>query len=137
MSPTRRIAAFLIAVLSGFSAAMAVACSQTRAPDTRYRPRPGPSRQEEIGRSRRKVHFGGSRGKRPRVRPMQRRTFLKGLALAGGGLALRPALASALGGLPGTTGASRRSRLDPSGSLRLVRTDLHNHSFISGDAEGD
>jgi len=68
---------------------------------------------------------------------MQRRTFIKTLALAGAGVAVRPALASALGGLPGTIGASRRSRLDPSRSLLLVHTDLHNHSFISGDAEGD
>lgn len=68
---------------------------------------------------------------------MERRTFLKALALAGGGLAVRPAFASTLGGLPGTTGASRRSRLDRSRSLLLVHSDLHNHSFISGDAEGD
>lgn len=71
------------------------------------------------------------------MRPLQRRTFLKAIALGSGGLAARPALASTLGGLPGTTGASRRSRLDPSRSLTLVHTDLHNHSFISGDAEGD
>ncbi|HZT66850.1 MAG TPA: DUF3604 domain-containing protein [Acidimicrobiales bacterium] len=68
---------------------------------------------------------------------MQRRTVLKALALAGGGLAMRPVLASALGGVPGSAGAARRSRLDPSGSLLLVHSDLHNHSFISGDAEGD
>jgi hypothetical protein len=62
---------------------------------------------------------------------------LKALAAAGGGMAVNPALASTLGGLEGTTGASRRSRLDRSGSLRLVHTDLHNHSLISGDADGD
>src|SRR4051812_39239379 len=66
------------------------------------------------------------------VQPIERRAFLKALALAGGGLAIRPALASTLGGLPGTTGASRLSRLDRSRSLTLVHTDLHNHSFISG-----
>jgi hypothetical protein len=71
------------------------------------------------------------------VRPIERRAFLKTMALAGGGLAMRPALGATLGGLAGTTGASRRSRLDRSRSLRLVHTDLHNHSFISGDAEGD
>ena len=68
---------------------------------------------------------------------MERRTFLKAVALAGGAAAIRPALASTLGGLPGTTGAGRRSRLDRSGALRLVHSDLHNHSFISGDAEGN
>src|SRR5947209_16734584 len=68
---------------------------------------------------------------------MQRRTVLKALAAAGSVLATRPALASTLGGLSGTTGASRRSRLDRSRSLLLVHTDLHNHSFVSGDAEGD
>jgi len=47
------------------------------------------------------------------------------------------AFGETLGGLSGTTGASRHSRLDPTGKLRLVHTDLHNHSFISGDAEGD
>ena len=71
------------------------------------------------------------------MRPIQRRDFLKALALATGGLAMPPALGTTLGGLPGTTGASRRSRLDPSRSLLLVHTDLHNHSFISGDADGD
>jgi hypothetical protein len=71
------------------------------------------------------------------MKPVQRRAFLKALAVAAGGVAVRPALGSTLGGLSGTTGASRLSRLDPSGSLRLVHTDLHNHSFISGDAEGD
>ena len=68
---------------------------------------------------------------------MQRRTFLKAVALATGGAAAPRALAGTLGGLTGTTGAGRRSRLDRSGSLRLVHTDLHNHSFISGDADGD
>jgi hypothetical protein len=71
------------------------------------------------------------------MKPIERRAFLKTLALAGGGLAMRPALASTLGGLSGTTGGARRSRLDRPGSLLLVHSDLHNHSFISGDAEGD
>ncbi len=72
------------------------------------------------------------------MRALQRRTVLKALALAGGGMAVRPAFAaSALGGLPGTVGASRRSRLDRSGSLLLVHTDLHNHSIMGGDADGD
>lgn len=71
------------------------------------------------------------------MKPIERRAFLRTLAVAGGALAVRPALASTLGGLTGTAGASRLSRLDSSGSLRLVHTDLHNHSFISGDAEGD
>jgi hypothetical protein len=69
--------------------------------------------------------------------PLQRRTFLKGLALTGAAATMPRALASTLGGLPGAVGASRRSRLDRSGSLVLVHTDLHNHSFVSGDAEGD
>lgn len=68
---------------------------------------------------------------------MQRRTFLKAVALASGSLAARPAFGATLGGLAGTTGAARHSRLDPSRSLILVHSDLHNHSFISGDAEGD
>ena len=71
------------------------------------------------------------------MNPIQRRQFLKALAVAAGGVAASPAFASTLGGLSGTTGASRRSRLDRSGRLRLVHTDLHNHSFISGDADGD
>ena len=71
------------------------------------------------------------------MQAMQRRAFLKALALTAGGVAMPPALASTLGGLAGTTGASRVSRLDRSGSLRLVHTDLHNHSFMSGDADGD
>jgi hypothetical protein len=71
------------------------------------------------------------------VRPLERRSFLKAVALAAGAAAARPALGATLGGLSGTTGASRLSRLDKSGTLRLVHTDLHNHSFISGDAEGD
>jgi hypothetical protein len=66
---------------------------------------------------------------------MDRRNFLKMLVALGGGLAMRPALGRTLGGLSGTTGASRRSRLGPS-SLFLVHTDLHNHSLISGDALG-
>ena len=71
------------------------------------------------------------------MRPLERRSFLKAVALAAGAAAARPALGATLGGLSGTTGASRLSRLDKSGSLRLVHSDLHNHSFISGDAEGD
>src|SRR4051812_41525162 len=71
------------------------------------------------------------------MEPIQRRTFLKAAALTAGGLAVPPAFASTLGGLTGTTGATRRSRLDRSGALRLVHTDLRNHSFASGDAEGD
>jgi hypothetical protein len=69
------------------------------------------------------------------VKSIQRRDFLKALAVVGGGLAVRPSLASTLGGLSGTTGAERTSRLGS--SLLLVHTDLHNHSFISGDAEGE
>jgi uncharacterized protein DUF3604 len=68
------------------------------------------------------------------VRALERRQFLKALAVLSGGLAMRPSLGSTLGGLSGTTGASRRSRLG--GSLVLVHTDLHNHSLISGDALG-
>jgi hypothetical protein len=68
---------------------------------------------------------------------MERRTFLKAVALASGAVATRPAFADTLGGVTEAAGASRRSRLDRSGALRLVHTDLHNHSFISGDAEGD
>ena len=67
---------------------------------------------------------------------MKRRDLLKGIA--GGiasGVIMRPALGSTLGGLVGSTGASRESRLG--GSLTLVHTDLHNHSIISGDAKGD
>ena len=71
------------------------------------------------------------------MNPMERRTVLKALAAVGGVAAMRPALGSTLGGLQGTTGAARASRLDHSRSLRLVHTDLHNHSFISGDAQGD
>ena len=63
-----------------------------------------------------------------------RRDFLKALGVVAGGLAVRPALGSTLGGLTGTVGATRRSRLG--GSLTLVHSDLHNHSLISGDALG-
>jgi uncharacterized protein DUF3604 len=70
------------------------------------------------------------------MKPIGRRDFLKTLAVVAGGVAMRPALGSTLGGLSGTTGASRLSRLGRS-SLSLVHSDLHNHSFISGDAEGD
>jgi hypothetical protein len=70
------------------------------------------------------------------MRRIQRRTFIKGVALASG-VGMHPALAATLGGVPNGQGASRRSRLDRTGALRLVHTDLHNHSFISGDAEGD
>jgi hypothetical protein len=65
---------------------------------------------------------------------VKRRDFLKALGGLAGGLVMRPALASTLGGLSGSTGASRFSRLG--GSLVLVHTDLHNHSLISGDALG-
>jgi len=65
---------------------------------------------------------------------MERRDFLKALAALGSGLAMRSSFGSTLGGLPGSTGASRFSRLG--GSLTLVHTDLHNHSLISGDAQG-
>ena len=65
---------------------------------------------------------------------MDRRQFLKTLAVIGGGLAVRPALGSTLGGLTNAAGASRRSKLG--GNLFLVHTDLHNHSLISGDALG-
>jgi hypothetical protein len=69
---------------------------------------------------------------------LERRTVLKAAALAGGFAAMNANLAaSALGGLPGTTGASRRSRLDRSNSLHLVHTDLHNHSIMGGDADGE
>ena len=70
------------------------------------------------------------------MKDLNRRDFLKTLAVATGGLALRPSIADALGGVPGSLGASRFSKLH-GGSLFLVHTDLHNHSFISGDAEGD
>ena len=66
---------------------------------------------------------------------MERRDFLRALAVLSGGLAMRPSLGSTLGGLAGTSGASRFSRLGPS-SLFVVHTDLHNHSLISGDALG-
>jgi hypothetical protein len=65
---------------------------------------------------------------------MERRSFLKSLAVVTGGLAMRPSLSSTLGGLADATGAARLSRLG--GSLVLVHTDLHNHSLISGDALG-
>ena len=48
---------------------------------------------------------------------------------------MRPALAETLGGLAGSAGASRVSKLG--GSLFVVHSDLHNHSIISGDALGD
>ena len=67
---------------------------------------------------------------------LSRRRFLQAAAVLGGGLAIRPSLASTLGGVPDSQGASRLSKLGD-GSLMLVHTDLHNHSFISGDAEGE
>jgi len=70
---------------------------------------------------------------------MDRRTFLKNTALLSGVLAARPwaALGDTLGGaLPGT-GVSRTSKLGASAGLSLLTTDLHNHSLISGDADGD
>jgi Protein of unknown function (DUF3604) len=69
------------------------------------------------------------------VRAIERRDFLKVLVAVTGGLAMRPALGSTLGGLTNSTGATRLSRLGS--SLFLVHTDLHNHSLISGDALGD
>jgi hypothetical protein len=69
--------------------------------------------------------------------PLDRRSMLKALAAVGAVAAMPPAANAALTGLPGTTGATRVSRLDRTRGLRLVHTDLHNHSFISGDAEGD
>ena len=66
---------------------------------------------------------------------MKRRDLLKALGGLAGGLLMRPALGSTLGGLSGATGPSRSSRFGD--SLVLVHTDLHNHSLISGDALGD
>lgn len=68
--------------------------------------------------------------------PMERRAMLKALAAVSALAAMPPAANAALGGVQDSTGATRVSRLDRSRSLRLVHTDLHNHSFISGDAEG-
>jgi hypothetical protein len=69
---------------------------------------------------------------------LQRRTVLKAAALASGVAAINPSFAvSALGGLTGTAGASRQSRLDRTKSLHLVHTDLHNHSIMGGDADGE
>ena len=70
---------------------------------------------------------------------MDRRDFLKALGALSGGLVVQQAIGSkALGatltGLAGSTGASRTSKLG--GSLVVVHSDLHNHSLISGDAEG-
>ena len=56
------------------------------------------------------------------------------MAAVTGGLAIKPALGRTLGGLAGSAGASRYSRLG--GSLTLVHSDLHNHSLVSGDALG-
>lgn len=72
---------------------------------------------------------------------MDRRDFLKALGAAAGGLVVQQAIGSkALGatltGLPdATTGASRLSKLG--GDLFVVHSDLHNHSLISGDAQGE
>ena len=70
---------------------------------------------------------------------MDRRDFLKALGGLTGGLVVQHTLASralgaTLGGLGTSTGASRLSKLG--GSLFLVHSDLHNHSLISGDAQG-
>ncbi len=65
---------------------------------------------------------------------MERRDFIKALAVVGTGLTMHRSLGSTLGGVSGGTGASRLSRLGS--SLVLVHSDLHNHSFISGDARG-
>ena len=66
-----------------------------------------------------------------------RRSVLRGLGGLAGLAAVRPGpglAATRLGGVsPG--GASRRSKLFPRGGL-LVHSDLHNHTLISGDAEG-
>lgn len=51
-----------------------------------------------------------------------------------GGLAVRPSFGATLGGLRDSRGAERMSRFGS--SLFVVHTDLHNHSFVSGDAEG-
>jgi len=66
---------------------------------------------------------------------MDRRSFLKTLAVVTGGLAVKPSLGWTLGGPAESRGVSRMSRLG--GSLFLVHSDLHNHSLISGDALGD
>jgi hypothetical protein len=69
---------------------------------------------------------------------MNRREFLRALAAVTGGIAARPIIGSTLGGIAqAATGASRYSKLDPTGKLLLVHTDLHNHSLMSGDASGD
>jgi hypothetical protein len=73
-------------------------------------------------------------------RGIRRRQFLKAAAAFGGLLAARPLASiasSPLGGLGATTGAARSSKLVGSEDVFLVHTDLHNHSLISGDAEGD
>jgi hypothetical protein len=72
------------------------------------------------------------------VKQLQRRTVVKALAMAGGAAAVRPAFGATLGGLSGgARGAARRSRLDHTNSLTLVHSDLHNHTIVSGDADGD
>jgi hypothetical protein len=70
---------------------------------------------------------------------VDRRDFLKALGGVAGGLVVQQAVGSkALGatltGLAGSAGASRSSKLG--GSLFVVHSDLHNHSLISGDAQG-
>jgi len=70
---------------------------------------------------------------------VDRRDFLKALGGMAGGLvayqALGPrALGATLGGLTGSSGALRTSKLG--GDLFVVHSDLHNHSLISGDAQG-
>ncbi len=72
------------------------------------------------------------------MKRLQRRSLVKAMALAGGAAAVRPAFGATLGGLAaGAKGASRRSRLDDTRSLMLVHSDLHNHTIMSGDADGD
>jgi hypothetical protein len=71
---------------------------------------------------------------------VDRRSFLKALGGVAGGLVVQQsvgfkALGATLTGLPDATGASRLSKLG--GSLFVVHSDLHNHSLISGDAEGE
>jgi hypothetical protein len=67
---------------------------------------------------------------------MERRDFLKGLGALGGALAFRP-LGSLATATPSALSGSRGSRLTSSAGLFLAYTDLHNHSLISGDAQGE
>jgi hypothetical protein len=71
------------------------------------------------------------------MHPISRRTLLRGLGGLAGLAAARPARALAASRLGGVapSGASRRSKLFPRGGL-LVHSDLHNHTLVSGDAQG-